>query len=89
MGIGIFKKMKNLFSKVGNTVKNIATKVVENLTKVVDTGRKIIDKKKPITSYIPGVGQVVDTIDKGLSIADKAGKIGKSLVNNKGEISYK
>ncbi|KAK8885235.1 hypothetical protein M9Y10_040680 [Tritrichomonas musculus] len=89
MGIGIFKKMKNLFSKVGNTVKNIATKVVENLTKVVDTGRKIIDKKKPITSYIPGVGQVIDTIDKGLNMADNVCKIGRSLVNNKGEIIYK
>ena len=84
MGIGIFKKIKNGFTKLANKVKNTAKKVVEKLPQVVNVGRQIIDKVKPITGLIPGVGQVVDFVDRGLSYADKAGKVGKSILDKVG-----
>ena len=84
MGIGIFNKIKNGFRKLANKVRDTATKIVDNIPKVVDVGKQIIDKVKPITKFIPGVGQVVNTIDTGLSYADKAGKIGKSILDKVG-----
>ena len=84
MGIGIFKKIKNGFTKFAKTVKDTAKKVVEKLPQVVNVGRQIIDRVKPITGLIPGVGQVVDFVDRGLSYADTAGKVGKSILDKVG-----
>ena len=84
MGIGIFNKIKNGFAKFAKTVKDTAKKVVEKLPQVVNVGRQIIDRVKPITGLIPGVGQVVDFVDRGLSYADTAGKVGKSILDKVG-----
>lgn len=81
MGIGIFKKMKNAFKSVGSKIGNIAKNVVKALPKVVETGRNILDKVKPVAGLIPGVGNVINAIDTGLNVADKAGRIGRSLIN--------
>ena len=81
MGIGIFNKIKNGFRKFGSKIKDVATKIVDNIPKVVDVGKQIIDKVKPITKFIPGVGQVIDTIDTGLSMAGRVGSVGKSILD--------
>lgn len=78
MGIGIFKKIKNAFKTVGN---KIGSFVKNTLPKVVDVGKKVVGAIKPITNFIPGVSNVVNAIDTGLNIADKAGTIGRSLMN--------
>lgn len=75
MGIGIFNKIKN-------GLRNIGSKIINAIPKVVNVGKTIIDKVKPITSMIPGVGSVVDTIDKGLSMAGKVGEVGRSLLGD-------
>ena len=82
MGVGIFNKIKNAFKSIGGKVKSFAQKAVKAIPKVVDVGKQIMDRVKPITQFIPGVGQVVDTFDKGLDFASKAGAIGKSLMND-------
>lgn len=81
MGVGIFNKIKNAFKSIGGKVKSFAQKAVKALPKVVDVGKQIIDRVKPITHFIPGVGQVVDTIDTGLNAVDKVGRFGKSILN--------
>lgn len=74
MGVGIFKKIKNAFKSIGGKVKDFAQKAVKALPGVINVGKQVLDKVKPITQFIPGVGQVVDTLDKGFSI-------GKSLID--------
>ena len=73
--------MKNAFKSVGSKIGNIAKNVVKALPKVVETGRNILDKVKPVAGLIPGVGNVINAIDTGLNVADKAGRIGRSLIN--------
>ena len=82
MGIGIFKKIKNAFHSIGNKVKDFASKAINALPQVAKVGHDVLNKVKPITQFIPGVGQVVDTFDKGFDFASKAGTIGKSLMND-------
>ena len=81
MGIGIFKKMKNAFKTVGNKLGNFARNVVKTIPKVVDVGKKVTKAVKPILGSIPIVGEAVNAIDTGLNVADRVGKIGKSLIN--------
>ena len=82
MGIGIFKKIKNAFHSIGNKVKDFASKAINALPQVAKVSHDVLNKIKPITQFIPGVGQVVDSFDKGLDFASKAGAIGKSLMND-------
>lgn len=82
MGIGIFKKIKNAFHSIGNKVKDFASRAINALPQVAKVGHEVLSKVKPITQFIPGVGQVVDTFDKGFDVASKVGKIGKSLMND-------
>lgn len=77
MAAGIWKKLKNAVKSVGGKIKGLATKAIKSLPKV----KKIFDKVKPALEFIPGVNGIVDTIDKGLSYADKFGKIGKSIID--------
>ena len=78
MGIGIFKKIKNAMKSVGGKLKDLTGKAIKALPKVVSTGKKIINTIKPAIQFIPGVSEVVNTIDKGLDIA---GSVGKSLID--------
>ena len=84
MGVGIFNKIKKAFKAVGGKIGSFAKRVVNALPKVVDVGKQIMDRVKPITQFIPGVGQVVDFVDRGLSYADTAGKVGKSILDKVG-----
>lgn len=83
MGIGIFKKIKNAMKSVGGKIKDLAGKAIKALPKVVSTGKKIINAVKPAVQFIPGVSNVVNTIDSSLNMAEG---IGKSLIN---KIDYK
>lgn len=78
MGIGIFKKIKNAFHSIGNRLKDFASRTIKALPQAANIAHQILDKAKPIAQFIPGVGQVVDTLDKGFSVANK---IGKSLID--------
>ena len=81
MGIGIFKKMKNAFKSVGDKLGNFARNVVKTIPKVVDLGKKVVGAVKPILGSIPIVGEAVNAIDTGLNIADRVGRVGKSLID--------
>ena len=82
MGIGIFKKIKNAFHSIGNKVKDFASRAINALPQVAKVGHEVLSKVKPYTNLLPGVGQIVDTFDKGLDVASKVGKIGKSLMDD-------
>lgn len=78
MGVGIFNKIKrglqNIWHRIGGFIQN-------KLPGLVDASRKIIGAVKPVTQFIPGVSNVVNTIDKGLGLVDRVGGIGRSLMN--------
>ena len=78
MVIGIFKIIKNAFKSISCKVKDFSKKVINSLPQVANIGHQILNKDKPMTQFIPDVGPVVDSLDKGFNIAHN---IGKSLMD--------
>ena len=81
MAVGIFKKMKDAFSKIGKGIFKTTKKVLSNLPKAIDVGKKVVNAIKPVGQFIPGISNVINTVDAGLNYADKFKGIGKSLLN--------
>ena len=81
MGIGIFKKIKNAIKTIGGKVKDFASKAIKAMPEVAKVGHEVLNKVKPFAQFIPGVGQVVDSLDRGFDAASRFGKIGKSLMD--------
>ena len=87
MGVGLYNKLKKAFKAIGERVGIFAKKAMNALPKIASVGHDVISKVSPILSnVIPGSGLVLNTIDNGLSYANKFANslrnngIGKSLI---------